>query len=188
MPPDTGVDSTGFLDLTDVDNSKPAQNRRLLKSLQLLNLNMSFWRRKANFNANSNYQEDEVEKGLGCCKIVIGVCVFVILMSFTAMGIVMMLKVDGVAERLGEKCQMTNCETGNLNGRLGTTPPPAAVTAKDESTSKPIKGERQNDVGRRGRKNDRVGLDAMTDQQKLYQLLRQMTLKNREKERESRRL
>ena len=62
MPPDTGVDSTGFLDLTDVDNSKPAQNRRLLKSLQLLNLNMSFWRRKANFNANSNYQEDEVEK------------------------------------------------------------------------------------------------------------------------------
>ena len=38
--------------------------------------------------------------------------IFVILVSFMAMAIVIMLKVDGVADRLEQKCGMVECETG----------------------------------------------------------------------------
>jgi len=139
----TDLDSTGFLDTTNVSDRRSIQNRRLLKSLQLFNLNMNFWRRSdinANSNAEGGDQPTQVEKGVGCCKILIGVCVFIILVIFMAMALVIMIKVDKVAERLEEKCKMTDCETGNLQGKQGTTPP-AKPNASNEEIAKP--GARQ---------------------------------------------
>ena len=61
----TDLDSTGFLDTTNASDRRSIQNRRLLKSLQLFNLNMNFWRRSdinANSNAEGGDQPTQVEK------------------------------------------------------------------------------------------------------------------------------
>ena len=54
-------------------------------------------------------------QGFGCCKILIGIGIFIILVAFMAMAIVIMLKVDSVADRLEQKCKMVECETGLMS-------------------------------------------------------------------------